>query len=275
VPRPGAPIRRPRRGPRGADDRASSRAPTKCSPTPIATLVSARAAVSWRPLLPRALRVPDGGGMVRCPLPDHDDAYASCQVFADTEQGWWCFGCSRGGRIYDLASLMAGGAWRRELAARRSGRYVSWWRRRSADAGCQRVGQAVATCTGAPRSGRRDPAPASGRRHEWGRRRAGLLPTDAGAAREPMVRRRTPASRGMKLSLGGLLSAPDRTVGRPGRGPFWENAGWAGRLWTMGFEPEHSRWPPLRLARLCRKHVSVCVVCPPVLPSVIDPRRLR
>jgi hypothetical protein len=97
-------------------------------------------AVSWRPLLPRALRVPDGGVMVRCPLPDHDDAYASCQVFADAEQGWRCFGCSRGGRIYDLASLMAGGAWRRELAARRSGRYVSWWRRRSADAGCQRVG---------------------------------------------------------------------------------------------------------------------------------------
>ena len=26
------------------------------------------------------VRVPDAGGMVRCPLPDHDDAYASCQV---------------------------------------------------------------------------------------------------------------------------------------------------------------------------------------------------
>jgi RepB DNA-primase from phage plasmid len=61
------------------------------------------------------VRVPDGGGMVRCPLPDHDDAYASCQVYAEADQGWWCFGCARGGRIYDLASLMSGGAWGREL----------------------------------------------------------------------------------------------------------------------------------------------------------------
>jgi hypothetical protein len=34
------------------------------------------------------VRVPDGGGMVRCPLTDHDDAYASCQVYAQAEQGW-------------------------------------------------------------------------------------------------------------------------------------------------------------------------------------------
>jgi hypothetical protein len=59
--------------------------------------------------------VPDAGGMVRCPLPDHDDARASCRGFGEAEQGWWCFGCSRGGRIYDLASLMSGGAWGREL----------------------------------------------------------------------------------------------------------------------------------------------------------------
>jgi hypothetical protein len=55
--------------------------------------------------------LPDGGGIVRCPLPSDDDAYASCQVYADAEQGWWCFGCVRGGRIYDLASLLTGGAW--------------------------------------------------------------------------------------------------------------------------------------------------------------------
>jgi hypothetical protein len=41
--------------------------------------------------------------MVKCPLSDHDDFYASCQVFAEAERGWWCFGCSRGGRIYNLA----------------------------------------------------------------------------------------------------------------------------------------------------------------------------
>jgi hypothetical protein len=62
-----------------------------------------------------AVRVPVSGGLVRCPLPDHDDAYASCQVYAEADQGWWCFGCSRGGRIYDLASLLAGGRWGREL----------------------------------------------------------------------------------------------------------------------------------------------------------------
>ena len=62
-----------------------------------------------------AVRVSDGGGLIACPLPDHDDAYASCQVYAEAEQGWWCFGCQRGGRIYDLASLLAGGAWGRDL----------------------------------------------------------------------------------------------------------------------------------------------------------------
>jgi hypothetical protein len=61
------------------------------------------------------LPVPDHGGMVKCPLPDHDDAYASCQVFGEAEQGWWCFGCARGGRIYDLASLMSGGVWGSQL----------------------------------------------------------------------------------------------------------------------------------------------------------------
>jgi hypothetical protein len=61
------------------------------------------------------VRVPDGGGGVRCPLPDHDDPYPSCQVYGEPEQGWWCFGCQRGGRIYDLASLLAGGSWGRDL----------------------------------------------------------------------------------------------------------------------------------------------------------------
>jgi hypothetical protein len=42
--------------------------------------------------------------------------YPSCQIYANAEQGWWCFGCQRGGRIYDLASLMSGGAWGGELS---------------------------------------------------------------------------------------------------------------------------------------------------------------
>ena len=33
----------------------------------------------------------------------------------------------------------------------------------------------------------------------------------------------------------------------------------------MGFEPGDTRWPPLRLARVCREHVSVVVVSPLLL----------
>ena len=58
---------------------------------------------------------------VGAPLRDHDDAYASCQVYAEAEQGWWCFGCARGGRIYYLASLLAAGRGGRGCAARRRG----------------------------------------------------------------------------------------------------------------------------------------------------------
>ena len=53
--------------------------------------------------------------MVPCPLPDHEDSHASCRIFREAERGWWCFGCSRGGRIVDLASLLAGGVWGRAL----------------------------------------------------------------------------------------------------------------------------------------------------------------
>jgi hypothetical protein len=68
---------------------------------------------------------------VRCPLPDH--AYASCQVYAEAEQGWWCFGCARGGHIYDLASLLLGGPWGASCAARRSGPLANWSPPRSPD----------------------------------------------------------------------------------------------------------------------------------------------
>ena len=58
-----------------------------------------------------SLEVPAGGGMVRCPLPDHHEELPSCRVWPTAERGWWCFGCARGGTIYDLASLMVGGPW--------------------------------------------------------------------------------------------------------------------------------------------------------------------
>jgi hypothetical protein len=61
------------------------------------------------------VEVPDRGGHVPCPLDDHHDQLASCMVYRDAADGWWCFGCGRGGAIYDLASLLEGGAWGRDL----------------------------------------------------------------------------------------------------------------------------------------------------------------
>jgi hypothetical protein len=62
--------------------------------------------------------VPESGGDVRCPLPDHDEQIASCRVYPTPERGWVCFGCQRGGTIYDLASLLYHGPGGRRGALR-------------------------------------------------------------------------------------------------------------------------------------------------------------
>jgi hypothetical protein len=59
--------------------------------------------------------VPERGGDVRCPLPDHQDENPSCRVYPAPDQGWRCHGCGRGGSIYDLASLLERGPWGRAL----------------------------------------------------------------------------------------------------------------------------------------------------------------
>jgi CHC2 zinc finger/RepB DNA-primase from phage plasmid len=43
-------------------------------------------------------------GKVHCPF--HEDRTPSMHVYDDPERGWYCFGCGRGGSIYDLASLL-------------------------------------------------------------------------------------------------------------------------------------------------------------------------
>lgn len=58
---------------------------------------------------------PNRDGFVHCPLPDHDDETPSCHLYPTADLGWWCFGCCRGGRVYDLASLLLGGPWGRDL----------------------------------------------------------------------------------------------------------------------------------------------------------------
>ncbi|MCP9491554.1 MAG: RepB family DNA primase [Solirubrobacteraceae bacterium MAG38_C4-C5] len=60
-------------------------------------------------------QVSERGSHVPCPLPDHREQMSSCMVYPSTAQGWWCFGCSRGGAIYDLASLLDGGPWGHDL----------------------------------------------------------------------------------------------------------------------------------------------------------------
>ena len=52
------------------------------------------------------LRVERSG---KAPCPFHDDRTPSLHVYEDPGQGWYCFGCGRGGSIYDLAS----GLWQR------------------------------------------------------------------------------------------------------------------------------------------------------------------
>lgn len=44
-------------------------------------------------------------GKIRCPF-HHEDRTPSLHVYDDPEQGWYCFGCGRGGTIYDLAALL-------------------------------------------------------------------------------------------------------------------------------------------------------------------------
>lgn len=62
-------------------------------------------------------------GKLACPL--HDDSDPSFHAWPEPERGWFCFGCQRGGSIYDLGAALYGleprgasfGELRRRLAA--------------------------------------------------------------------------------------------------------------------------------------------------------------
>jgi CHC2 zinc finger len=45
---------------------------------------------------------------VECPF--HDDRTPSLHLYRDPARGWYCYGCGRGGSIYDFAALL----WHRE-----------------------------------------------------------------------------------------------------------------------------------------------------------------
>jgi hypothetical protein len=41
---------------------------------------------------------------VSCPF--HTDATPSLHVYPEPGRGWYCYGCGRGGSVYDLAALL-------------------------------------------------------------------------------------------------------------------------------------------------------------------------
>jgi hypothetical protein len=45
-------------------------------------------------------------GKLRCLF--HDDEHPSLHVYPEAGRGWYCFGCGRGGSVYDLAALLSG-----------------------------------------------------------------------------------------------------------------------------------------------------------------------
>ena len=45
-------------------------------------------------------------GKLRCLF--HDDRSPSLHVYREPDRGWYCFGCGRGGSIYELAALLSG-----------------------------------------------------------------------------------------------------------------------------------------------------------------------
>jgi RepB DNA-primase from phage plasmid len=51
---------------------------------------------------------PSREGKVCCPLPAHVDPGPSCHVYESAGEGWYCFGCGRGGDIYELAGELWG-----------------------------------------------------------------------------------------------------------------------------------------------------------------------
>jgi Bifunctional DNA primase/polymerase, N-terminal len=47
-------------------------------------------------------------GKIRCPAPDHDDSMPCCHIYKTGKEGFYCFGCKRGGDIYQFAAMLAG-----------------------------------------------------------------------------------------------------------------------------------------------------------------------
>lgn len=53
----------------------------------------------------------------KLPCPFHDDRTPSLHVYEEPERGWYCFGCGRGGTIYDFAGHLWSSRHRRDTRA--------------------------------------------------------------------------------------------------------------------------------------------------------------
>lgn len=90
---------RPRREPAGAPDRGRQRVAVSAKARALEAIAPAVyvETLTRQTVPPRARKVP-------CPL--HEDDTPSLHVYETPEQGWFCFGCRRGGSVYDLAAAM-------------------------------------------------------------------------------------------------------------------------------------------------------------------------
>jgi hypothetical protein len=48
------------------------------------------------------------GQKIACPFPDHEDHTPSLHLYGSAERGWYCYGCRRGGGVYEFAACFAG-----------------------------------------------------------------------------------------------------------------------------------------------------------------------
>ena len=51
-------------------------------------------------------QTPNRAGKISCPF--HEDDTPSLHVYPTPRRGWYCYGCGRGGSVYDLAALLCG-----------------------------------------------------------------------------------------------------------------------------------------------------------------------
>ncbi|MDX8153406.1 DNA-primase RepB domain-containing protein [Patulibacter brassicae] len=94
------PSPRPRRGPAATPGGERQRARRAAVSAKVRALEAIAPAVYVETLTRQT--VPPRSRKVRCPL--HEDDTPSLHVYETPEQGWFCFGCRRGGSVYDLAA---------------------------------------------------------------------------------------------------------------------------------------------------------------------------